>query len=220
MLRILYLEDHLLLREALSTLLGTCTEYQIVAQTSSPTEALNLLGTSKPDLALVDISLKERDGLWFVRELRRQGNSLPTLILTMHEDAHHVAEAFEAGANGYLVKSAPHEDFLTAVRLITRGQTYIHPSVSNDVVRNLQASRREEGLLSPREREILRLAAGGMGNQEIGEALYLSLSTIKTHLQSIYRKFNVGDRTQAILEGIRRKQLDLDDLESEPSESS
>lgn len=217
MLRILYLEDHLLLREALSTLLGKSSDYEIVAQTSSAMEALGLVTAVRPDLVLVDISLKERDGHWFVRELRKAGHTLPALILTMHEDARHVAEAFEAGADGYLVKSASHEDFLTAIRTISQGQTYVHPSVSDGLVRDLQAPRREDGLLSPREREILRLAAGGLGNQEIGEALHLSLSTIKTHLQSIYRKFNVGDRTQAILEGIRRKQLDLASLEDPSS---
>lgn len=208
LVRILYLEDHLLLREALGSLLERSMEVEIVGQAASAVEGLELLSQLNPDCVLADISLRDNDGLWFVREVRKAGNPVPILMLTMHEDDENVANAFDAGVNGYLVKSASHEDVLHAVKQVCSGGSYIHPSVAAGVVRQLRTARKEdESVLSKREREILSLAARGQSNLEIAETLFLSLSTVKTHLQSVFRKFAVRDRTQAILEAISRKEL-------------
>ncbi len=167
-----------------------------------------MMQSLRPDVALVDIELRDKDGLWFVREARQAGSTTPILVLTMHENDDHVANAFEAGVNGYVVKSASCEDVVQAVRQVAQGGSYIHPRVAASVVRKLRSPRRdEEGVLSKREREILSLAARGRSNQEIAETLFLSLSTVKTHLQSVYRKLDVRDRTQAILEAIQRREL-------------
>lgn len=197
-----------MLREALGSLLELSNDVQIVGQAATATEGLKLLVELSPDIVLVDISLADMDGLWFTREVRRNGNDVPILILTMHEDDEHVADAFDAGVNGYLVKSASHESVLDAVKQVANGGSYIHPRVAGGVVRHLRDGKRgQEGLLSRREREILSLAARGLSNLEIAERLFLSLSTVKTHLQSVYRKLEVRDRTQAILEAIARKEL-------------
>lgn len=206
-LRILYLEDHLILRQALRDLLERLGNYQIIAEAASATDGLKLLEEKSPELALVDVSLKDHDGIWFVREARARGYTLPIVMLTMHEDDQHVTEAFQAGANGYLVKSATQEEVAQALDQAAAGESYIHPRVAAGVVRYVKSSTREEPLLSKREREILASAASGLSNHEIAEHLFLSLSTVKTHLHSIYRKLQVRDRTQAILEAIHRQEI-------------
>lgn len=200
MLRILYLEDHLLLREALGSLLERSEEFRIVAQASSAAEGLDLLEGLSPDVVLADISLTDHDGLWFAREVRRRGNQVPILMLTMHEDDRHVAESFQAGVNGYLVKTATHEEMMQALRTVCQGETYVYPKLAARLGR-------QDKLLSKREREILTLAAEGRSNVQIAKELFLSLSTVKTHLQSAFRKLNANDRTQAILQAIELDEL-------------
>ena len=209
MVRLLYLEDHLVLREALGTVLEQSGRFQIVGQASTAREALALVELTSPEVVLADLSLAEasEDGAWFVHELRQRGHKTPVLVLSMHDDEELVARAFAAGANGYLIKTASNLEVLTAIGQVLAGATYIHPGVASGVVRQLRRALSQDGLLSEREHELLCLAARGLSNPQIAREMVLSQNTVKTHLQAIYRKLGVRDRNEAVLEAVERKLL-------------
>lgn len=212
--KIVLVDDHTILRESLKTLLEVDKTIMVIAQAQTAEEGLEKLTLMDCDAALVDITLPGKDGMWLVRELRNRKPELPVLMLSMHVDDKTVLSALEAGANGYMPKSANYREILAAIDEVCDGRSYIHSSVAASVLRGLRKKVTEPsasppgGPLTPREKEILSLAAQGLNSQGIADKLFLSVSTVKTHLRGLYRKLDVSDRTQAVLVGIQRGLID------------
>jgi DNA-binding NarL/FixJ family response regulator len=207
-LRAIVVDDHILVRESISVMLERAGAVQVVGQASTTAEAMQLLAQSSCRLLITGIGLAGDCGIALIRRVRQAHPELPILILSRHDEDQLVLEALQAGASGYILKTANPEEFLQAVREVAAGQSYLHPALAGPVVKGLR-NRSETGpKLSIREREILDLLANGHSNGQIATQLNLSLSTVKTHLRTAYRKLGAVDRTQAVLLAIKLKVLD------------
>lgn len=200
-------DDHIVVRDGMRSLLELTGVVQVVGTAVSAEEALDVIAACPCDLVLMDVELPLHDGIWCTRELKARFPGLKVLILTMHADEQMVADAVEAGADGYLLKSASRDEVLNALRAVHEGCAYLDSRVAASLVARLRRgpgeSPRPLPPLSQRELEVLRLAAGGCNNKDIADRLGLAQNTVKTHLRAIYRKCSVPDRLQAVLYAIR-----------------
>lgn len=207
-IRIVMVDDHLVVRDGLKSFLELGGQVTVVGTAATAEDALDVVADNPCDLVLLDLELPANNGIWCARRLKERHARLPVIILTMHTDEGLVIEAVQAGASGYVIKSASGDEVLRAVKEVFGGKTYIDPRVAGCLLTRIRkrpevAEPAQPQNLSPREREILSLAGRGMNNKEIAEELTLTQNTIKTHLRSIYRKCGVPDRVQAVLFALR-----------------
>jgi len=174
----------------------------VVGEASDGAEAVGLARALDPDVVLMDLRMPTMDGVTAIRELGRLGIRSRVVVLTTFDADADVLPAIEAGATGYLLKDAPRDELIRAVRAAADGNAALAPSVASRLVNRVRAP--EASLLSPRELEVLALVADGATNRAAGARLQLSEATVKTHLLSIYAKLGVGDRAAAVAEGFRR----------------
>lgn len=209
MARVLLVDDHRMFRQGLRQLLTLDEGMAVVGEASSAEEALDFLAAgTQVDVVLMDINLSSRDGLWATSQVRQRWPKLPVLTLTVHEDKRMLLRAFEAGANGYIVKTASHAELLTAIRAVQNGGVYVYSDVAAAMLDQFRSPApsvpRAGDPLSPREREVLVCLVDGMGNPEIADKLHVSVSTVKSQLRSLFNKLGVNDRTNLLLEAFRR----------------
>lgn len=207
-IRVVMVDDHVVVRDGMRSLLELTGVVRVVGTAVSAEEALEVVDSCPCDLVLMDVELPLHDGIWCTRELKGRRPDLKVLILTMHADEQMVADAVEAGADGYLLKSASRDEVLSALRAVHDGCAYLDSRVTASLVARLRRGPSENlraplPSLSQREMEVLRLAAGGCNNRDIADRLGLAQNTVKTHLRAIYRKCAVPDRLQAVLYAIR-----------------
>jgi DNA-binding NarL/FixJ family response regulator len=201
MIRVLIVDDHPVVREGLRALLARFSDCEVVAEAGSADEAVALRTAAHPDLALVDLRLGGGpDGVATIGRLQ----GLPCVILSAFRDEAGFLDAMAAGARGYILKGSSPDDLHRAVRDAAAGGMAVDPSLAPLLVRR-------EPTLSPREREVLQHLALGLANKEVADRLGMAESTVKTHLESIYRKLEVYDRTAAVTEGLRRGLVRLPD---------
>jgi two-component system, NarL family, nitrate/nitrite response regulator NarL len=197
-------DDHPLYRDALVRVLREQVEIEVVGEAADGREALDRLREVRPDVAVLDVGLPDIDGFGVLEEMRRE--SLPTRVvfLSAHDDSATMYRAIAHGADAYLAKSAKAVEIVRVILRVARGEIVISPSVQEGLVREIRL-RRDDDLpaLSARELEVLRLAADGLSSVEIGERLHLSRTTVRTHLQHVYEKLGVGDRTAAVAQALR-----------------
>jgi DNA-binding NarL/FixJ family response regulator len=206
--RVLIVEDHELVREGLRLMLSRSEGIEVVGSVISGEEALDCMAAADPDVLLLDLRLPGIYGLDVIAALKRRGLTRPrVLVLTAHDDQDMVLEAVRAGAHGYILKSATRNDLIGAIRRVAAGEQYYDAVVVKAFLRGDQRQR-DAGLLTSRELEILRMAADGLTNREIGERIYVSVGTVKTHLDNIYRKLEVSDRAHAVAVALRRGLLE------------
>ncbi|HEY4001470.1 MAG TPA: response regulator transcription factor [Candidatus Xenobia bacterium] len=196
-------DDHTLIREGLASLLQKDSRIEVVAEASSAEEALRLIEQIECDVAVVDLSLPQQDGVWCTKMMRQVRPGLGILILSMHRDEARLRAALEAGARGYIVKSARREEIVNAVYTVYDGNSYLHHSVASMVLAST-ATRPKTETFSEREVKVLDGVAAGHSNKEIADHLFVSVAMVKKHLQSLYRKFDVDDRTQLAMEALQR----------------
>jgi DNA-binding NarL/FixJ family response regulator len=199
--RVLLVDDHALIRDGLRRAFEQTGDLEVVGEAASCEEALAMVRALVPDVAVVDINLGDGDGIDLVKQLRAQHSDLGLVVCTMYEGDEHLLGALEAGASGFVLKSAPADDVVAAAR-----QAAAAPSsfTANDLAgamrrRMLQPSVR----LTPREGEILQLLAEGVSVAVLAQRLYISQSTAKTHMSKLYDKLGAQNRTQAIMAAIR-----------------
>ncbi|CAM5478423.1 response regulator transcription factor [Leifsonia shinshuensis] len=205
--RLLVVDDHPVVRDGIVGMVASDPGVEVVGEASDGAEAVRLARVLLPDVVLMDLRMRGMDGVAAIRELTRLGLPSRVVVLTTFDGDSDVLPAIEAGATGYLLKDAPREDLLRAIRAAAAGDAVLAPSVASRLVGRVRTP--EANLLSPRELEILALVADGATNRAAGERLHLSEATVKTHLLSIYAKLGVGDRAAAVAEGFRRGLLDL-----------
>ncbi len=216
--RILIADDHPLLREALCQVFSNQKDMEIVGQAGNGEEAIDLAFQLKPDILVMDIMMPKFDGLEASRQIKKIAPNTAILILTAYDDDNYVLGLLEAGATGYLMKSAKGQDLVEAVRAVRAGESVLHPKIIEKLLKQAMAKPAEtvelkiKDLLSDREMEMLKLLATGMSNKEIAEKLCLSLRTVKAHMSNIFTKMNVASRSEALVESLKKGLLTLEDI--------
>jgi DNA-binding NarL/FixJ family response regulator len=201
-IRLLIVDDHPIFRDGLRGVFANDQDFQVVGEAANGIEAIARLGHLPVDVVLMDLRMPGMGGVEAIRRLRETMPSVRVLVLTTYDTDSDVLPAIEAGATGYILKDAPSDELIRAVRAAFKGESALSPSVAS---RLLGQVRQPAGdALSQREREVLRLIAEGATNREAAARLFVSEATIKTHLLHIYEKLGVRDRAAAVGEAYRR----------------
>ncbi len=206
-IRLIIADDHGIVREGLAALLSPEPDIEVVGLAGTGREAIVLVRAKRPDLALLDITMPDMNGLEATRHITTYYPEVRVLILTIHEEETFFFEALRAGASGYVLKGASSEELLMAIRAVHEGGVYLPPMLARHLAREYirhHPPADEQDPLTPREREILTLIAQGYTNQEIAAKLHLSLNTVKTHRRHIYEKLNLHSRAALIEYALRR----------------
>jgi two-component system, NarL family, response regulator LiaR len=204
-IRVVLVEDHALVRAGLRTSLERAG-IDVVAEAPDGVAGAETLARTRPDVAVIDIGLPGKDGIALTRELKAAPDAPGVVVLTMHELDDEVLAALAAGANAYCVKSSDPAVVIDAIRTVAGGGAYFDPKIAHVVLRKLSGTPPDPARspLTPRETEILKLIADGVGNAEVAERLYVSLGTVKGHVADILEKLSASDRTQAAVTAYRR----------------
>lgn len=196
MIRLILADDHPVVRAGLLALFGLEEDMTVVGEAATARDAVRLADVQHPDVVLMDLQFGgDLQGVDATRLIRAEADPPHVLILTNYDTDADILGAVEAGASGYLLKDAPPEELIAAVRAAAAGESALAPAIRTRLVMRVQAP---ESQLSPREREVLALVAGGASNREIGEQLFLSEATVKSHLVHIFTKLEVTSRTSAV----------------------
>ncbi|MEK7424840.1 MAG: response regulator transcription factor [Actinomycetota bacterium] len=199
--RVALCDDHRIVRSGLRRILEAEDDLVVVGEAGSISEAVSLAAADHPDVFVMDLGLPDGSGLTATAEVRRVSPLTRVLVLTVHDDIAYLRRAFEAGADGYMVKEAADVELVQAIRQVARGRQYVHPSLGAALlVTEAPAARRggPGGDLSNREDEVLRLIALGLTNTEIAERLYVSVRTIETHRAHIHQKLDIRSRAELV----------------------
>jgi len=204
MIRILCVDDHPLLREGIAALLEAPDDMELVAEASNGAEALDRFREHRPDITLMDLQMPVMTGLHAIQAIRSEFSEARIIVLTTHAGDVQISRALKAGARAYLLKGLLRKELLETIRAVHTGQKRLSPEVAAEI-----AEHATDDAVSPREIEVLRLAAGGNSNKEIGERLSLSEETVKSHIRSILAKLGAHDRAHAVAMGLKRGIFDL-----------
>ncbi|WP_432884856.1 response regulator [Kribbella sp. CA-245084] len=203
MIRLLIADDHPVVRDGLSAMFAAEPGFEVVGQAGDGAEAIELAETVRPDVILMDLQMPGVNGLAAISELTERGVTARVLVLTTYDTDGYVVPAIEAGATGYLLKDAPRDELIRAVRAAADGTSVLAPSVANTLTNHVRTPPTPD-IVSPRELEVIELVAAGNTNREIAAHLFISEATVKTHLLNIYTKLAVPDRASAVAEAFRR----------------
>ena len=203
-LRVLVADDQSMVRAGFRMLLSGEEDIEVVAEASNGLEAVDKAARFRPTVVLMDIRMPELDGLQATRRILAADDTARILILTTFDLDEYVYEALRAGASGFVLKDDPPEQLLTAVRIVAGGEALLSPAITKRVIRQFTrvprpAPPKELDDLTERELDVLRLIARGHSNLEIGQELYISDATVKTHITHILQKLNLRDRVQAVV---------------------
>ena len=195
--RILIADDHTIMREGLRALLESDLTLEIVGAVENGRDAVQSVGSLKPDVVLMDISMPHMDGMSAIREIKRRAIETKILVLTVHKTEEYIRAALQAGASGYVLKDASRAELLFAIQCLVAGKTFISPAVSDRIVtaylhrEQSGAVRSLSDTLTVREKQVLKLIAEGRRNREIATYLYISVKTVEKHRSNLMQKLNV-----------------------------
>ena len=217
-IKILLAEDHAVVRESIREALSREPEFKVVGEASDGDEAVKLARDLKPDVILMDVAMPRLNGIEATRQIKAFQPAVSILVLTAYDDEQYIFSVLSAGAAGYLLKDVGVSDLVEAIKAVHRGESILHPNIAKKVLQKFRAGKGEvpgepsTEMLSEREVTVLKLAAGGLSNNAIAQELHLSVSTIESHLRTIFSKLGVGSRTEAVVEAMKRNWLSLKDL--------
>ncbi|MET4225009.1 response regulator transcription factor [Oerskovia enterophila] len=212
-LRLLVVDDQAIVRDGLVTVLSLVPDFEVVGEASDGGQAVRLSAALHPDVILMDLRMPGVDGVEATTQILAEHPATAVLVLTTHADDASILGALRAGARGYLTKDAGRAEVANAIRAVALGQTLLAPAVSDVLVGSLTGGRpvgtvsapasslplsRRFPALTAREREVLELVGQGLSNSEISERLFVSMTTVKSHINAIFTKLEVRDRAQAI----------------------
>ncbi|MBK5355663.1 response regulator transcription factor [Pseudomonas sp. TH41] len=193
-IRVALVDDHALVRDGIKALLAVMAPLEVVGEAENGADAIEMVGRCQPDLLLVDISLRDMNGLELTRVLRSQYPSLKVLVLSMYDNNEYVSESVRAGASGYVLKNSPSREIIAAIEAIASGGTFY----SAEIAQRLIADKSADNELTPRESQVLYKMAQGLNNKEMARELDISVRTVETHRLSIRRKLNI-DKPAALV---------------------
>lgn len=214
MIRIVLADDHEVVRSGFKLILEKDPQMKVVGEAAEGTQAYAVVAREKPDVLLLDLSMPpEQSGLVACEEISRDFPNVKIIILTMYEEPEYLYYTLRSGAKGYIVKSASSDEFLSAIRTVVEGGSYIHPRMAAILTRYVSEGGRPDGTvlqqLSPRELEILQLLAKGFTNREISQKIFLSVKTIEAHRAKIYQKLNFKTRADLVDFALKHKLLGI-----------
>ncbi|HEY7216404.1 MAG TPA: response regulator transcription factor [Thermoanaerobaculia bacterium] len=198
-LRVLIVDDHLVVREGLRAILGRQPDMEVVAEANDGEEAIALFDRHRPDLTLMDLRLPKKGGVEATAEIRRRYPQARIVVLTVFDGDEDIYRALQAGARSYLLKSASHTELLSTLRAVAAGGRPLPAAVAERLAEHFEWSN-----LTSREIEVLRLIVAGKANKQIASRLGVTEGTVKTHVNSILAKLGAADRTEAAVQAIRR----------------
>ncbi|HLS45852.1 MAG TPA: response regulator transcription factor [Ornithinicoccus sp.] len=207
MVSVVIADDQAMVRQGFGALLSAQPDIQVVGDAADGAAAVREVVRLRPDVVLMDVRMPEMNGLVAAREIfRRRIDPAPrVLMLTTFDIDDYVYEALRLGASGFMLKDAPAEELVRAVRLVASGEALLAPSVTRRLIQEVNRRRSdvrpaaELATLTPREREVLELVAAGLSNVEIGERLFVAEQTVKTHVGKVLAKLHLRDRAQAVV---------------------
>ena len=205
MIRVLIADDHPVVRDGLRGIFADDPDFLVVGEAGNGAEAVARVERAGADVVLMDLRMPQMSGVEAIRQLRRTAPAVRVLVLTTYDTDSDVLPAIEAGATGYLLKDAPREELIRAVRAAFAGEAVLSPAVASRLMGQVRKPAPEK--LSQRELDVLTLIAGGATNREAAARLFVSEATIKTHLLHVYEKLGVRDRAAAVAEAYRRRLL-------------
>ncbi|MFC1953214.1 response regulator [Chloroflexota bacterium] len=216
-IRIIIADDHVVVREGTRELLQKEEDLDVIGEAGDGDEAVKLGKELKPDVAIVDINMPNLNGIEATKQIKALSPKTAVLVLTAYDYEQYVFAVLEAGAAGYLLKDVPGQEVIEAIRAVHAGESVLHPAIARKAMNHiLHSGGKAKGFrvqeLSAREVEILQLAAKGKSNKEIAQELTLSMRTIQAHLGNIFDKLRVGSRTEAVITGLKKGLLSLEDI--------
>lgn len=221
-IKVLLVEDHAVVREGTAELLNRQVDITVVGEAGDGQTAVELAAQLHPDVILMDVALPVLDGINATRKIKEASPTIAVLALSAHDQDQYVFALLEAGAAGYLLKTVRGNELVEAVRAVSRGEAVLHPTVAKKVLGHFAHNNEKNDIsnrpvenLSDRELEVLKQAGRGLSNREIADRLVLSPRTVQAHFANIFSKLQVGSRTEAVLQGLRRRWITLEDIDAE-----
>ena len=217
-IRILIADDHAVVREGTRQFLEREEDLEVVGEAADGAEAVRLVGSLSPDVAIMDISMPNVDGIEATRQIKAKYPKVAVFILSAYDDDQFVFSLLEAGAAGYLLKSVRGNELVNAIREVSAGESVLHPTIARKVLNRFThvagdtQNQKAQNVLTEREIEVLQLAAQGSSNQQIADSLYLSLRTVQSHLNHIFNKLQVSSRTEAVVHALKEGWVTLDGI--------
>ena len=204
MIRVLIVDDHALLRDGISALIGNQADMELVGEASNGREAIELFRTHRPDVTLMDLQMPEMGGIDALSAIRGEFPEARIIVLTTYAGDVQVFRALKAGARAFLLKGLLRKELIETIRAVHAGQKRLPPEIAAEIAEHATDDR-----LTPREIDVLRLIAGGNANKEIAAQLSLTEETVKGHVKNILAKLGANDRTHAVTIGLKRGVIEL-----------
>jgi DNA-binding NarL/FixJ family response regulator len=205
-IKILIVDDHVVVREGLSAMLSREPNIEVVGEAENGAQAIDKADKLKPDIVLMDLRMPEVDGVEAMQRIKQQHPEINFIVLTTYDNDEYIFKGIEAGARAYILKDSPREELFRAINAVYKGESLIEPAIAGRVLDKLVELSHQGSAtdLSRREIEVLELIASGTGNKLIADKLNISASTVKTHIQSIFQKLEVNDRTEAVTKALSK----------------
>jgi len=218
-IRILLADDHAVVREGTKELLEREGDLEVVAEAGDGKTAVQLAIKQRPDVVIMDFAMPQLNGIEATRQIKAAAPTIAVLVLTAYDNEQYIFAFLEAGAAGYLLKDVHIGELVEAIRAVHNGEPVLHPVIARKVISRFAqpaGQRRQENplaQLTDRELEVLKLAARGMSNREIALELTISVRTVQTHLGNIFNKIGVSSRIEAVMYGLRKGWITLEDTQ-------
>ena len=213
-LRIVLAEDHTILREGLRALLSADPNFEIIGEAQDGREAVRCVEKLEPDLLLMDLSMPRMSGMDAIREIKKRYPEIKIIALTVHKTEEYLLNTLQAGADGYVLKDATHDELVLAIKNVMGGKSYLSPGVSERVIEGYLEGRESSRSMSPwerlsqREREVLKLIAEGYKNKEIAEDLCISLKTVEKHRANLMKKLDLHNAATLTVYAVQKGLVD------------
>jgi len=211
MIKLMLVDDHAVLRDGLKNILDMEADIEVIGEAVSGNDALEKVGVLLPDVILMDINIPDKNGIEVTDIIKKDYTDIKILMLTMYDHDEYFMSAIRAGADGYLLKDAPSQHVVDAIRSVSKGQSVIQSSMTKKFLSFNQPDpvQSKEDTLTVREKEVLLCLVQGMNNKEIAQALFISDKTVKIHVSKIFKKLDVKSRTQVVIYAVQNQLVPL-----------
>jgi DNA-binding NarL/FixJ family response regulator len=204
-IRVIIVDDHRVIRDGLKMMLDSKNEFEVVGEGADGRDGLKLVRELRPDVALMDISMPNMDGITATHQITENYPQTKVLVLTMHQKSQYIKELVDVGASGFLTKNVTQKDLFEAIRSVHRGEFYLHPEIASTAFKDLIAGSKHSGSnsLSERERDVVRLIASGLSVAGVADTLVISPRTVQAHLYNAMKKLGLHSKRELIMFAIR-----------------